>query len=88
MCAEDVEVRLAAAEAELLSYHHAWGWVENLNRGFPIDGWDVLGEVIVETTMSLEHTHRPVLRRIAMAMVMATTSSILAPDAEIGPLGP
>lgn len=60
--------------------------METPTRAFPIDGWVALADVIVEMTMSLDRAHRPVLRRIAMAM--ATTGSIFSPDAEIGPLGP
>lgn len=55
--ADDAQARLAVAKAELQSYHDAWGQVETLTRGFPIDGWVGLVEVVVEMVMSLEQEH-------------------------------
>lgn len=45
---------LDAAKAKLQSYRDAWGRVDTLTRGFPINGWVGLTEVIVERTMSME----------------------------------
>jgi len=73
---------LKAIEVELRTYHDTWGQVEPLTIELSVDGWDGLVDIMVETMISLEQVHRPVLCRIAMAM--ATAGPILAPNLDIG----